>query len=309
MQVASSNQPPAAIPTQAPTQLPNQIPTQVLTQVPHQMLIQMISNHQNQNWTAPSSTSHPNSGTTTPAQQLVDYSEIDRVRAMSDPCIYTYMGEPPALQVPPRMGGLDQGLFFAEPLGLSMGMAKDRANPPTAQYPQQVFAPPVSNDPHEFMNQGPQQQPMPVSMRRQRRMGISYPPPGFPADGDHPAQQRDIFDLLPHYNEHGMFDPDLAVRPTGAAVRPLWMTSSSIWQSLHNNLIPSTNNSNSDENHGKIQDLSQIQDPSQSQKQSQSKAMKGLQQQQGAPVEDECDAEWIAKLGRYITTSQNDFEI
>ena len=303
-QVASSSQPPAKISTQVPTQMPDQIPTQVLSQIPHQMLAQMLRNHQNQNWIAPSSTSHPNSGTATPAQQLADYSKMDRARAMSDPCIYTYMEGAPGLQVPPRMGGLEQGLFFAEPMGLSLGMsmAIDRANPPTAQHPQQVFTSPMSNDPHEFIIQGPQQQPMPVSMRRQRRMGISYPPPEFPADGGHPAQHRNIFDLLPHYNEHGMFDPDLAVRPAGA-VDPPWMTSSTLWQHLHNNVTPSTYNGNSDENQSQIQDLSQ------SQEQSQSQAMVGPQQQQDELVEDECDAEWIAKLGRYITTSQNDFEI
>ncbi|KAF9282604.1 hypothetical protein BGZ88_010942 [Linnemannia elongata] len=303
-QLPSPNQPPPVIPNQVPTPVPNKIPTQVLSQVPHQILAQMLSNQQNQNWTAPSSTSLPNSGTTTPVQQLIDYSKIDRVRAMSDPCIYTYMEGPPGLQVPPRMGGLDQGVFFAEPLSwsMSMGMAIDRADSPTAQYPQQVFAFPMSNDPRDFMNQGPQQQPMPVSMRRQRRMGISYPPPGFPIDGGPPAQHRDIFDLLPHYNEHGMFDPDLAVRPAGA-IRPPWLTPSSIWQPLHNNLTPSTTNGNSDESQGQIQDLSL------SQEQSQTQAMTGTQQQQNTPVEDECDAEWIAKLGRYIATSQNDFEI
>lgn len=301
-QVASSNQSPTIITTPVLPHLHNQTPTQVLSQVPHQMLTQMLSDHQNQNWTAPSSTSHPNSGTATPAQQLVDYSEIDRARAMSDPCIYTYLSEPSGLQVPPKMGGLEQGLFFAEPMDLGMSMAMDGAHLLTAQCHQQVFARPMSNGPHEFMNQGPQQQPMPVSMRRQRRMGISYPPPGLSADGDHSAQHRDIFDLLPHYNEHGMFDPDLAVRAT-RAVRPPWMTPSSIWQPLHNNPTPSINSGISDENQGQIQDLNQ------GQEQSQSQVMTRPLQQQSAPVEDECDAEWIAKLGRYITTSQNEFEI
>ncbi|KAG9065938.1 hypothetical protein KI688_002235 [Linnemannia hyalina] len=298
-QMAPSNQPLAPTPTQVPTHVPNQLPAQVLSQVPHQMLAQMLSNHQTQSSTAPSSTSYPNSGTATPAQQFTDYSKMDRARAMSDPCIYTYME---GLEVPPRMGGLEQGFFFAEPMGFSMSMAMDGANPLTSLYPQQVFAPPMSNDPHEFMNQGPQQQPVPVSMRRQRRMGISYPPPEIPTDGGHPAQHRNIFDLLPHYNEYGMFDPDLAVRPAGA-VGPPWMTPRGIWQPLHNNLTHSTNAGNSDENQDQIQDLSQ------SQEQSQSQAMAGLLQQQGALVEDECDAEWIAKLARYITTSQNDFEI
>ncbi|KAF9148708.1 hypothetical protein BG015_009548 [Linnemannia schmuckeri] len=286
-----------------PAQVPNQIPTQVLGQFPHQMLAQMLSNHQNQNCTAPTSTSHPTSGTATPAQQLADYSKMDRARAMSDPCISTYMDGPSELRLPPRMDGLKQGFFYAEPMGMSMSMAMDMTNPATAQYPQQVFASPLSNDPHEFMHQGPLQQPMPLPMRRQRRMGISYPPPGFPSDGGHPVQHRDIFDLLPHYNEYGMFDPDLAaaaaaVRPTGT-LRPPWMAPISIWQPLHNNMTPSNNN-NPDENQYQIQ--------SQSQGQNQSQPIPGPQQQ-GGPVEAECDAEWIAKLGHYITTSQNDFEI
>ncbi|KAF8939170.1 hypothetical protein BGZ47_008278 [Haplosporangium gracile] len=294
-QLPSNQSPPV------PTQVPNQIPTQVLSQVPHQTLAQMITNHQNLNCTVPPSTSHATSGTATPAQQLADYSKMDRARAMSDPCISTYMNGPPGLQLPPRMVGLEQGLFYAESMGLSMSMSMDMVNPATAQCPQQLLATPMSNDPHEFMHQEPQQQPMPLSMRRQRRMGISYPPPGFPADGDHPVQHRDIFDLLPHYNEHGMFDPDLAaaaVRPSDT-VRPPWMTPSSIWQPLYNNMAPSNNN-NPDENQCQVQ--------GQCQGQSQSQATPGPQQQ-GAPVEAECDAEWIAKLGRYITTSQNDFEI
>jgi hypothetical protein len=201
------------------------------------------------------------------------------------------------------MGGLEHGLFYEESMGMNMvGMA----NPTTSQCPQRVFTTPMSNDPNEFIHQGPQQQSTPLSVRRQRRMGICYPPPGFPTDGGHPAQHRDIFDLLPHYNEHGMFDPDLAaaaVRPVGP-VRPPWMTPSSIWQPLNHNLTPGDNSSSTtDANINQVQTQDQ-----RSQSQSQSQALPGPPQQ-GTPFDVGCDDEWIAKLGRYISTSQNDFEI
>lgn len=291
-----------------PTHVPNQIHTQVLSQLPHQMLAQMLNQnnlnvqHQARNAVL-SSSSHPNSGTATPAQQLAGYSKMDRARAISDPCISTYMDGPPGLQQVSRTDKLEQDLFYEEPLGISMSMAKGMVNPTTTQYTHHVSATPMPNDPNEFMRQGPQQQSMPLLVRRQRRMGISYPPPGFLTDGGHPARHRDIFDLLPHYNEHGMFDPDLAaatVRLTGP-VRPPWMTPSSIWQPLNHNLTPGNNTTDTNVNQGQTQDQSSL-------SQSQSQAMPGPPQQ-GTLVDAECDAEWIAKLGRYITTSQNDFEI
>ncbi|KAG0277533.1 hypothetical protein BGZ96_002829 [Linnemannia gamsii] len=282
-----------------PTHVPNQIHTQVLSQLPHQMLAQMLNqNNQNIQHQARnallSSSSHPNSGTATPVQQLAGYSKMDRVRAISDPCISTYMDRTRGLQQLSRMDGIEHDLFYEEPMGKNMSMAMGMVNPTTAEYTHHVSATPMPNDPNEFMHQGPQQQAMPLSVRRQRRMGICYPPPGFLTDGGHPAQHRDIFDLLPHYNEHGMFDP----------VRPPWMTPSSIWQPLNHNLTPGNNNNSATDVNVK---QGQAQDQS-SQSQSQSQAIPGPPQQ-GTSVDAECDAEWIAKLGRYITTSLNDFEM
>ncbi|KAG0375643.1 hypothetical protein BGX24_008832 [Mortierella sp. AD032] len=279
-------------------QVPNQVTIHSPSQIPYQIFSQMANpmSNQYQAWTAPSSASQPNSGTVSPNQQHADYNKADRVRAMSDPCISSYMDRRShEMQQVLRMDGLgvEHGFYHEAP------MAMDMVNQ-ASQFPHpQVFTIPISNDPHEFMHQGPQQT-VPPSMRRQRRMGICYPP-GIPIDGGQPVQQRDIVDLLPHYNEHGMFDPDLAaVRPVGT-VRPPWMTPSSIWQPL-NNLAPNSNtNANVDGN------ASASQGQVHGQTQNQNQVVPGSLQT--GPVEPDYDSEWVSKLGRYITTPQNDFEI
>ncbi|KAF9130437.1 hypothetical protein BGW39_003073 [Mortierella sp. 14UC] len=282
-------------------QVPNQVLHQVInhgpSQVPHLILSQMansISNH-NQPWAAPSSVSNPTSGTVSPNQQLADYNKMDRTRAMSDPCISTYTDGTYSMQMQQDLGmdshGMKKGLYHDAPMALDMASQ-------AAQYPQpQVFAFSMSNEPYQFMHQEPQQSE-PLSMRRQRRMGICYPtPPGFPTDGGHPVPQRDILDLLPHYNEHGMFDPDLARVRAAGTVRPPWMTPSSIWQppiNLTPNGSANTNgNSTAAQAQGQNQNQNQIVPES----------------FQVGPVESEYDAEWVSKLARYITTPQNDFEI
>ncbi|KAG0257973.1 hypothetical protein BGZ95_005088, partial [Linnemannia exigua] len=278
-----------AISSQTPNQVPSQISAHGPSQIPLQILSHMANpmSKQNQTWSAPSSASHPNSGTASPNQQLADYNKIDRVRAMSDPGISNYMNGPHGMQQVPRMDGLgiELGIYHEE------SKAMDMVNQDVQHHHPHVFAIPMSSDPPEFMHQGPQQM-MPLSMRRQRRMGICYPPE-IPIDGGHPIQQRDIIDLLPHYNEHGMFDPDLAaVRPVGT-VRPPWMTPGSIWQPLSSLAPNGISNASQGQVHGQTQTQNQIVSES----------------LQVGPVESAYDAEWVSKLGRYITTPQNDFEI
>ncbi|KAG0213160.1 hypothetical protein BGX33_003128 [Mortierella sp. NVP41] len=243
--------------------------------------------------------SNPNSGTVTPVQQqqqqqqqLVDSNinnKIDRVRAMSDPCI-SYMN---AMHQEPRMdGSLALGILHELPMPMDMvnpatafAQHMDMANASTS-FPQQGFVqvdlPP--NGPFEFMNhQGPQSD-IPQTMRRQRRMAICYPREAdFSAEGGYPTQHRDIFDLLPHFDEHGRFDPrPSGVRPaTGPVMAPWMMTSGSIWQPPQPNTLPSNTNAN----------LSQA------------------PHQVVAPAGLDDESEWATKLARYISTPQNDFEI
>ncbi|KAF9908242.1 hypothetical protein EC991_010082 [Linnemannia zychae] len=288
------------------SQVSSQVPNQVINHEPNQVsrfiFCQMVNamSSQNQRWTVPSSVSTPNSGSVSPNQLLADYNKMDRTRSMSDPCIPTYMNGSHSMQIPQalRMDGhrMEQRLYYEAPMTIDMG-SQD------AQYPQpQVLAIPMSNEPYQFMHQAPQQSE-PLSMRRQRRMGICYPaPPGFSVNNGHPVPQRDILDLLPHYNEHGMFDPDLAGRAAGA-VRPPWMTPSSIWQPLNNVALCGSTNTNDNTTATQAQGHVQGQGQSLNQSQVVPESFKA------GTIESNDDVEWVSKLARYIATPQNDFEI
>ncbi|KAF9931123.1 hypothetical protein FBU30_010743 [Linnemannia zychae] len=207
---------------------------------------------------------------------------IDRARSMSEPCISSYMGSSFNMQQTLNMKDHEQGINGSR-YADSMAASIDIDNP-VVQHAHTVLTMPMPNDPFQSIQQG-QQESIPFAMKRRRRMAICYP-----SDGS-PSQSRDIFDLLPHYNEHGMFDPDLAgLRPRNI-VCPPWLTPDSIWQPINKLALGSHPNPNKSQNSTWDQD--QIIPES----------------HQPVAVESACDDEWISTLGRYIATPQNDFEI
>jgi len=117
-------------------------------------------------------------------------------------------------------------------------------------------------------------------------MAICYPPePNFLENGGPPTSQpRDIFDVLPHFDEFGKFDPrPSGIRPVGSAALTPWLTSSSIWQPPSASMDLNAN-----------ANLNQV--------------LPGSRQAAAVPSGHDDDNEWASKLARYISTPQNDFE-